>query len=414
MPVSIQGHRLPNVIQQSDSFDDPYERYGYFSGQTPESAANSPWPQPNVMTTPFQGSIADAWKVLYPQGRWLDSPKHGSLFDHGPMNQAAWGMTNQNDTSIDPGLLAVLAIASGGLAMGALGGAGAAGAAGVGAADAAGLAAMGADAGLSGAALDAFVASGGTMGSTMAGGGGVGFGAGELFTGAGSGGGVGNSWMDSVKNLFSPSTSSGAGMSASAGITDATGLTGGAGGAGGMTGGTGGGMFDFMEMLKRMGMIPGSGGPMSTMMNLGSGLYGMYQSNEMKKLAEEAARMQDPFGPERGQYAGKLRNLYANPSSIVGMPGYQAGLDAVERKMASQGYLGSGNMMASLHQYGGDFFDKEVARLSGLAGAQFPPTGGNALLQGNMAGNNLASQSLATLGYGVRGLEGMFPGTFGW
>ena len=68
-------------------------------------------------------------------------------------------------------LLAMPLVAYAGMA--AMGGAAGAGAGGVAAADAAGLAAMGTEAGLSGAALDAFVASGGTMGSTAAGGGGV-------------------------------------------------------------------------------------------------------------------------------------------------------------------------------------------------------------------------------------------------
>ena len=34
------------------------------------------------------------------------------------------------------------------------------------------------------------------------------------------------------------------------------------------------------------------------------------------------------------------------------MPGYEAGLEAIQRSMAAQGYQGSGNMMAALQQYG--------------------------------------------------------------
>lgn len=325
-------------------------------------------------------------------------------------------MPDYNPTTwLDYGYLLPLAVIGGGLAMGGLAGGAGAGAAGAGAgmagADAAGLAAMGADAGLSGPALDAFIASGGTMGSTAAGGGGVGFGAGELFNsaidmfgGSGATGSFGGTGMTgfpgggspasaawNTGSMFNPGTAVGYGPASSSG-----------------------GMWDLINRLRQLGLMPGGGGPLSTISNIGSGIYGMYQSNQMKQLAEEAARMQDPFGAQRAQYANKLSALYANPSSITGMPGYQAGLDAVERKMASQGYLGSGNMMTALHQYGGDFFDKEVARLSNLAGAQFAPSGGNALLAGNIAGNNLMGQSLASLGYGVRGLEGMFPNLFGW
>ena len=77
------------------------------------------------------------------------------------------------DTFMDKfGLYAILAIAGAGLAAGTAGAAGATGF-NAAAADAAGLAQMAADAGLTGTAADAFVASGGTLGSTAAGGGGV-------------------------------------------------------------------------------------------------------------------------------------------------------------------------------------------------------------------------------------------------
>lgn len=91
---------------------------------------------------------------------------------------------------------AIMASAMGGAAAAGVGGgagaaasgagAGATGAGGFAAADAAGLAAMGADAGLSGAALDAFVANGGTLGSTAAGGGGIGLGAAATQGGGGA------------------------------------------------------------------------------------------------------------------------------------------------------------------------------------------------------------------------------------
>lgn len=52
-----------------------------------------------------------------------------------------------------------------------------------------------------------------------------------------------------------------------------------------------------------------------------------------------------------------------NPNDIKGIPGYQAGEEAVRRSMASQGYQGSGNMMAALSKYGGDFYDKHVRQV---------------------------------------------------
>ena len=161
-------------------------------------------------------------------------------------------------------------------------------------------------------------------------------------------------------------------------------------------GGSGGGAGSMSSLL---------GGPLSTAWSLGSGLYGMKKSKDMQKIAAQAASMQDPFGPYRAGYANDLRALMSDPSRITSMPGYKAGLDAVERKMASQGYLGSGNMMAALQKYGGDFFNQETARLAQLAGAQFGPSGGSALISGNISSNDLASKALASLGYGIRQYE---------
>ena len=91
--------------------------------------------------------------------------------------------TQKNDFLTDYGAQLAMALATAGTSAyaGGLGGAGAVSGAttsgGMAAADAAGLAQMGADAGLAGPALDSFVASGGTLGSTAVGGGGVGLGA---------------------------------------------------------------------------------------------------------------------------------------------------------------------------------------------------------------------------------------------
>lgn len=152
----------------------------------------------------------------------------------------------------------------------------------------------------------------------------------------------------------------------------------------------------------------GSGNPLSRLANLGSSIYGMYQSEQQRKLAKKAAEMSDPFGKYRGGYAAMLAKMYRDPNSIKSMPGYQfqldAGLDAVQRKMAASGYRGSGNEAIALNNfaqdYAGGYFNNEVGRLSQLAGAQFGPgTSGSLLLQGNMGANDLASRALASLGY---------------
>ncbi len=68
---------------------------------------------------------------------------------------------------------------------------------------------------------------------------------------------------------------------------------------------------------------------------LGSSLYGMYEQRQNRK-----------------------RFRMPNAADMPGMPGYQAGLEAVRRGMASRGYAGSTNMDAALLKYGGDFYNQ--------------------------------------------------------
>ena len=145
-------------------------------------------------------------------------------------------------------------------------------------------------------------------------------------------------------------------------------------------------------------------------LSVGSGVYGMYQAEQLKKLAQAAALQADPWGTSGGRAVagGQLQNLLLDPNSITSMPGYKAGLQAVERRMASQGYNGSGNMMAALAQYGGQFYNDAVGRLGGLAGAnQNPSTSADILLRGNVAANDASSKAQASIGYGLGG--GMNP-----
>jgi hypothetical protein len=126
-------------------------------------------------------------KILGPDGYTIYDPEYGYLlpeslahpilkFDAKRAREGESGLTkffDQYAGMIGMGMMALPAAAA--MAGAGTGSTGAAGAA----ANQAGLAQMAADAGLSGAAADAFVASGGTMGSTAFGGGGVGFGAGQ-------------------------------------------------------------------------------------------------------------------------------------------------------------------------------------------------------------------------------------------
>lgn len=147
--------------------------------------------------------------------------------------------------------------------------------------------------------------------------------------------------------------------------------------------------------------IGGSGMSISPMSVI-QGLSGLFQQNKLKKLSEQLSGMADPQAPYRGARAAELDTLMKDPSKITEYPGYQAGLEAVQRSRAAQGYNGSGNMMASLAKYGGDFFNNAVSQLNGLAGGS-PGGAANLRYQGSVDSTNLLGQSLNRIGYGLSG-----------
>jgi hypothetical protein len=178
-------------------------------------------------------------------------------------------------------------------------------------------------------------------------------------------------------------------------------------GASSSTGPTGGGGSPWYGSTSN---LFGTGLSLKDAMSVGSGLYGLYQSNQIQNLAKSAFSQSNPFGPYRDQYAKQLSGLIANPSSITSYPGYQLGFDqgnqAVQRSMAAKGFLGSGNEATALVQYGQgyaeQFLGNEEQMLAGLAGSGITPNFG-AALSGYGMGNEIASQSLASLGYGLGG-----------
>lgn len=140
-------------------------------------------------------------------------------------------------------------------------------------------------------------------------------------------------------------------------------------------------------------------GSAGNLFNIGSGLYGMYQGDQLRKNSQRWASQADPFGPYRAGFGAQLQSLVQNPSSLTSTPGYQAGLDAVTRNMAAQGYLGSGNMMAALAKYGENAYNQQAQLLASLAGANFNPANAGQLAQGgDIAGAQLTGNALNRLG----------------
>lgn len=101
-----------------------------------------------------------------------------------------------------------------------------------------------------------------------------------------------------------------------------------------------------------------------------AGLPGMQQIN----LA--AANAADPFGSQRGQYQNQLANLMQGKFS-ANDPSYdwrfKQGQQALERSAAAKGFLGSGNILAELQNYGqgqaSQEYQNQYNRLLPLTGA---------------------------------------------
>jgi len=122
---------------------------------------------------------------------------------------------------------------------------------------------------------------------------------------------------------------------------------------------------------------------LSSLANAG---IGAYQSNQLMQASQAA----DPWARYRAQYGDQLNQLMQNPSQIQNIPGYEAGMQAIQRSLAAQGYQGSGNMMNAMAQYGGNFYQQQLQNLSSLAGVGNTQLG----LQGQFNASNMLGQSL--------------------
>lgn len=116
---------------------------------------------------------------------------------------------------------------------------------------------------------------------------------------------------------------------------------------------------------------------------------GRQQGWESRNVGNTASRMADPFAPERFNYQNQLRKLMEKPGDFASSPTYKfafdQGLDAVNRKAAASGMLGSGNRLAELTRFG-----------QGLASQQFFP---QANLLAQLSGATTGSPAAAGLAY---------------
>jgi hypothetical protein len=94
------------------------------------------------------------------------------------------------------------------------------------------------------------------------------------------------------------------------------------------------------------------------------------------QIASQSAAAADPFASQRGQYQNSLANLM-NGQFSTSDPSYAwrvgQGQQALERSAAAKGYLGSGNILAELQNYGqnqgSQEYQNQYNRLLPLTGA---------------------------------------------
>ncbi len=212
--------------------------------------------------------------------------------------------------------------------------------------------------------------------AALAGGWGMGMFDGAMFGEAAAGGAAAGSAGAATEAAWTGGEAAGAGAGAA-----------GAGAAGGAYGGYGSMGASEMAAYPTSGIVGGvpsaavSGAPgfMDTM-KMGMSSLGQGWDAAKPWLKGGASGLQALQGFEtmmagrqrqqqQQQYGRQLQDLMANPGSVTGMPGYEAGMEAVRRSMAAQGYQGSGNMMGALQQQGGQFYQQQLQNLSQLQGS---------------------------------------------
>jgi hypothetical protein len=324
------------------------------------------------------------------------------------------------------GLWAPLAVIGGGLlAGGGAAGAGAGTGAGAGAggsmaaADALGLSQMGQAAGLSGGALDAFVASGGALGSTAAGGANM-LGLYQMGTDAGLKGGLLENFVASGGTAGSTAAGTGAAaasqaidgsaqtiydVGANAGLPGySPALTSGvaAGGAAGSSLASGGG---WLETLLNGGksalgsLLPGSGG--GSGLNWGNILSGLGQAGlgylGADKMADAYQNIYNQTRADRMPALGAFNTALQNPNSFYESAPAMGATDAVLRKLSMQGNPANNpGLLSQAAAYNLGGYNDYLRALSG-------PAFGTANTEVNVAGNaaNAQGGGLNALGFGL-------------
>jgi len=160
------------------------------------------------------------------------------------------------------------------------------------------------------------------------------------------------------------------------------------------------------------GMGANGQGWLPTLLNIGSGIYGMSQAEKQRQEAQRAIAGSSPWTSSGGQAAAGTELTRVMQGDFTNDPGFKAAQLAASRTSSQQpgGFAAQAAAQAAL-KYQND----RIQALSQPAGVGFSPASGYQIAQlGNASADTLASQSLGSIGYGVRGTQPMPPWLQQW
>jgi len=134
-------------------------------------------------------------------------------------------------------------------------------------------------------------------------------------------------------------------------------------------------------------------------MSIGSGLYGMYQANQMKNTAQDAINGSSPWTTSGGTAMAGDALKQAISGDLSNDPGYKlAELSAARTSAQQPGGFAAQAAANAAAKYRLD----SIQALGGAAGVGFNPAQGYSTgLQGMQAGGNAMSSALGSIGFGL-------------
>lgn len=149
-----------------------------------------------------------------------------------------------------------------------------------------------------------------------------------------------------------------------------------------------------------------SGFGLNSIMSIGSGIYGLYNQQQLRRRMQQLGMQADPFGNSgsRAMANSQLQALLSNPSGAAANdPSYALRIMGAQRANAMYGQ-GSGRMAVAGADASTSWYNDRLQQLGALAGAGFSPAAAGQLeFEGATSANRLAGDSLASIGYGLSG-----------